>query len=253
MAYVGKRATGTAAGDWLLAAAGFDGEVPPGATLIEVPSDVAVIVGRVQVDGEADLAAVHTLQDQFVLTAVAGNGPGRRIPAPDPGVSVDLAFWERFRVYLRAFPPPDADRAFVDLAASVGLLDEQSPFIEPDPELAAILAQGAQQATALLESIVSGQGAAPGTWTSALHMFDYNLDRCGPGTIDSPAWKIADRKKAYVTRAVAYLQADEPDREQASNWLPTAVGDFRPILRMHQPGPSVLDGTYPLPKIKRLD
>ena len=33
--------------------------------------------------------------------------------------------------------------------------------------------------------------------------FDYNLDRCGPGTIDTPDWKIADRKKAYVTRAVA--------------------------------------------------
>jgi hypothetical protein len=34
-------------------------------------------------------------------------------------------------------------------------------------------------------------------------MFDYNLDRLGVGTIDSPDWKIADRKKAYVTRALA--------------------------------------------------
>ena len=34
-------------------------------------------------------------------------------------------------------------------------------------------------------------------------MFDYNIDRCGPGTIDTPEWKIADRKRAYVTRALA--------------------------------------------------
>jgi hypothetical protein len=29
------------------------------------------------------------------------------------------------------------------------------------------------------------------------------MDRCGPGTIDSPEWKIADRKTAYLTRAIA--------------------------------------------------
>ncbi len=36
-----------------------------------------------------------------------------------------------------------------------------------------------------------------------MHSFDYNLDRCGPGTFDTPEWKITDRTTAYVTRAVA--------------------------------------------------
>ena len=39
-------------------------------------------------------------------------------------------------------------------------------------------------------------------WTSALHAFDYNLDRLGLGTIDAPEWKIPDRPTAYVGRAV---------------------------------------------------
>ncbi|MDF2744828.1 MAG: hypothetical protein K0S88_6206 [Actinomycetia bacterium] len=39
-------------------------------------------------------------------------------------------------------------------------------------------------------------------WTSALHAFDYNLDRLGLGTIDAPEWKIPDRQRAYVGRAV---------------------------------------------------
>jgi len=170
-------------------------------------------------------------------------------------------------------------------------------------------------------------------------MFDYNLDRCGPGTIDSPDWKIPDRKKAYVTRAVAaraglwgnhgyeadyeivhqdehgdqltggrryevtfnppppahafwsltmydtpdyylvdnpinrysigdrtpglryaddgsvtvYLQVDQPDGDKAANWLPTPSGAFRPILRVYEPASSILEGTYALPKIRRVD
>jgi hypothetical protein len=34
-------------------------------------------------------------------------------------------------------------------------------------------------------------------------LFDYNLDHLRLGTIDAPEWKIPDRTKAYVTRAVA--------------------------------------------------
>ncbi len=338
VAYVGRRATGTKAADWMLVPPGYAGAVPPETTAIEVPTDVAVIVGRVQVDGEADLSAVHALQDQFTLSPAPDAGTCAGIPDADERVSTVLAFWDRFRVYLRRFPPPDADREFVELAARAGLLDEQSPFFEPDATLAAVLAEGAAKGKALLESLVSGHGAEPGAWTSALHMFDYNLDRCGLGTIDSPDWKIADRKQAYITRAVAaraglwgnhgyeadyeivhqdehgdvlngghryqvtfnppppanafwsltmydtpdyYLvdnpidrysigdrtpglrygddgsvtismQVDDPD-DGTANWLPAPSGDFRPILRMYEPGPSVLDGTYPLSKIKRLD
>ena len=33
--------------------------------------------------------------------------------------------------------------------------------------------------------------------------FDYNVDYLGPGTIDTPEWKITDRARAYAIRAVA--------------------------------------------------
>jgi hypothetical protein len=48
-----------------------------------------------------------------------------------------------------------------------------------------------------------------------------------------------------------YLQSQAPGSDRAANWLPAPTGDFRPILRMYQPGRSVLDGTYPLPPIRR--
>jgi hypothetical protein len=50
-----------------------------------------------------------------------------------------------------------------------------------------------------------------------------------------------------------YLQTEAPAGDKQANWLPAPAGDFRPVLRMYQAGPSVLDGTYPLPPIRRTD
>lgn len=36
-----------------------------------------------------------------------------------------------------------------------------------------------------------------------------------------------------------------------ANWLPTPAGLFRPVIRMYQPRPEVLDGTYTLPAVTK--
>ena len=40
-------------------------------------------------------------------------------------------------------------------------------------------------------------------WQNSIHVFDYNLDYFELGTENEPEWKIADRKIAYITRALA--------------------------------------------------
>jgi hypothetical protein len=50
-----------------------------------------------------------------------------------------------------------------------------------------------------------------------------------------------------------YLQRDSPGGERAANWLPTTAGAFRPLLRMYQPQAAILDGSYVLPPIARVD
>jgi hypothetical protein len=207
-AYVGRRATGTAAGEYLLAGPGYSGDVPTGMAVVEAPSTIFTIVGRLQVDGEADLPAVHALQDQFTLrplSSVSGTAPvaGRGMPQPDSRVGKSLEWWERFRVALIAFPPPEGDAAFVAVAAKLGLTASASPFVDADPELAATLVAGEQQGKATLEELVKTTLKTVDGWSSAAHAFDYNLERLGLGTIDAPEWKIADRTLAYVTRAVA--------------------------------------------------
>jgi hypothetical protein len=49
-----------------------------------------------------------------------------------------------------------------------------------------------------------------------------------------------------------FMQRDEPQSpEQRANWLPAPAGDFRPILRMYEPGEAVFDGRYELPPITK--
>ncbi|MFF1798546.1 DUF1214 domain-containing protein, partial [Kitasatospora sp. NPDC058263] len=48
------------------------------------------------------------------------------------------------------------------------------------------------------------------------------------------------------------LQHDRPtDPAEEANWLPTPAGEFRPIIRLYQPKPAALDGTYRVPPIRR--
>ncbi|MGZ6639477.1 MAG: DUF1254 domain-containing protein [Solirubrobacteraceae bacterium] len=207
-AYIGRRATGTAEGEFLLAEHGYTGAVPDGMRVVHSPTGVFVIDSRVQVDNEADLPAVHALQDQLRLTPLSvhmgGSAPApvAGVPRADPRVGEELEWWERFRVALRAFPPPAADAPFLKLCEQFGLTQVDSPYVEMDPAHAAVLIEGAKAGLTKIEELMKQIHATPEGWQSALHLFDYNLDYFEIGAIDAPEWKIADRARAYVTRAV---------------------------------------------------
>jgi hypothetical protein len=49
-----------------------------------------------------------------------------------------------------------------------------------------------------------------------------------------------------------YLQHESSSPGKESNWLPTPEGDFRPTLRMYQPGAAVFEGSWLPPSIKRV-
>ncbi|MHA7984779.1 DUF1254 domain-containing protein [Rathayibacter sp. CAU 1779] len=66
-AYVGKRTTGTAAGDFLLCGSAWSGETPAGMTRITVPHHAALLIGRVFVADEDDRSAAYGLARQIRL------------------------------------------------------------------------------------------------------------------------------------------------------------------------------------------
>ena len=335
-AYVGRRATGTAAGSYLLVPPGWRDEAPANATVIEFPTTVGAIVGRWACDGQADLPAVHALQGQLSLEPFDSTGRPEGLPAP-ADVPAGLDFFEQARTWMHAFPPSEPDQAYQRRFAPLGLLDAYTPYADCPPDLAKALAEGADAGKQTIEVALKAgsMGQRVNGWTLTCHAFDYNLDHLGPGTIDDPAWKMADRQASYLARALAargglwgnhgyeaaypmtytdadgdqldgrnrytltfrepppvdafwsvtmydlpdfYLVANPIDRysigdrthglrreadgsitisiahdepADTSNWLPAPAAPFRPIMRMYQPRPEVLDGSYEIPPIMK--
>jgi hypothetical protein len=70
-AYVGKRATGTQAGDYLIAGPGGPGQAPGGLPRVSAPTHEVLLLARVLVENDADLPAAYELSRQFQLTPLS--------------------------------------------------------------------------------------------------------------------------------------------------------------------------------------
>lgn len=71
-AYVGKRTTGTDAGEFLVCERTWTGSVPDGMTRIDVPHRSALIIGRVFAADDDDRRAAYALAKQLQLTPLDG-------------------------------------------------------------------------------------------------------------------------------------------------------------------------------------
>jgi hypothetical protein len=67
-AYVGTRTTGTDAGDYLITGPGWKGAGPQDIARIASPNNSALVIGRVFVEGDADLSTAYALSKQIQLT-----------------------------------------------------------------------------------------------------------------------------------------------------------------------------------------
>lgn len=195
-AYIGHRATGPDAGRFLLVPPGWTGSEPDDATVVRVPTMVASIVGRWAVENDADLSAVHALQDATTLTPVDPSAVPAGLPPIDAGLSEAAAFWQRFVRWSEAFPPAERDREmqarYIDLVTAAD-----------EADLAAAVVRG----RAVLDDVLAGGGgnALVNGWNLAYHSFDYNLDHFEVGALDVPEFKIVDPQRRIIQRAGAAL------------------------------------------------
>ncbi len=197
-AYVGDRATGTEAGSFLVGPS-WEGEVPNGVRVIRFPTSIATIVGRWAMDGESDIPNVVELQERLRQTPTA---PGDGVPDGDPSVPEELRFFEQLRVWMTAFPAVRA-QAYQQRFEPLGLLAAQSPYTDPDSELAAVLRRALTSAKQEMEEALKGDTSPiQNGWSLTYHVFDYNLDFFEVGALDDGAWKLADGPMRYAQRAL---------------------------------------------------
>jgi hypothetical protein len=76
-AYVGKRATGTREGDFLITGPGWQGSVPQGMKQISSPHNSVLVIGRALVESDSDVATVYAFTKQIQLTPLSQWKPGQ--------------------------------------------------------------------------------------------------------------------------------------------------------------------------------
>jgi hypothetical protein len=74
-AYVGKRTTGTQAGDYLITEPGWTGQAPGGMAQISSPNKSVLVAGRTLVESDSDLPTAYGLAKQIQLTPLSSWQP----------------------------------------------------------------------------------------------------------------------------------------------------------------------------------
>ena len=76
-AYVGKRTTGTQAGDYLITGPDWKDQAPSGMKQIASPKNGVIVIGRVLVESDNDLSSAYALTKQIQLTPLSQWKPGQ--------------------------------------------------------------------------------------------------------------------------------------------------------------------------------
>jgi hypothetical protein len=220
-AYVGRRTTGTQAGDFLIVGPNWQGLTPAGMPLIAAPTRAVWLLGRFMVNGDEDLPDVHALQDQLTLKALSGNAvvtPSSRDWArlkPDPADP-----WNYFAIVSAALtgnPPPARDHRVVADLAKIGL-DSNASF--------AVSRFSTEERAALLSGVAA-----------AKHDLEIAMT---PRTVGQPGWTkprtdLGNFGTDYFFRALVAqvgLAALEP--QEAVYLSPTGDADGRPTDGAHR-------------------
>lgn len=75
--YVGKRTTGTQAGDYLVTGPAWKGQAPSGTRQISSPNNSVIVIGRVFVESDGDLPTAYGLAKQIQLKPPSYWQPGQ--------------------------------------------------------------------------------------------------------------------------------------------------------------------------------
>jgi hypothetical protein len=186
-AYVGVRATGFEAGDYLIAGPGWDGETPDGiADVLRCETGLAGTLTRTALFGAADMPHVRAIQHGYViqpLSEYAGLRPPPPAPAPVfPEWNEQRALSSHFVSYLNFLldfvePHPSEAELYERLAGiGIGAGRPWRPEELP-PDVLAGIEEGAKQGLADIDAQASHTTSSIGIFGSREQLGDDYLTR----------------------------------------------------------------------------
>lgn len=131
---LGTPTHGAAGGKYVIAGPDWVGRVsdlPVDAVLVKSPTNLVWMIGRTEVLGPADIAAVNTIQDTYSLKPLNGSQlrptaecvPADKVVTPPEAVSAltTSQFFHRLNSLMAKNPPPRADAHVVAKLAEIGV------------------------------------------------------------------------------------------------------------------------------------
>lgn len=138
---VGKRATGTKEGTYLIVGPDWDGEVPAGMNKIKAPTNMVWLISRVLVNGESDLEAAREILNKITLEPLSGKFVPRF--SEDPYVSpleIETAgsyFYDLLGTALKDNPPPADQNELLKRFETLGVGADKIPALDMISKLVA--------------------------------------------------------------------------------------------------------------------
>ncbi|WP_246023451.1 DUF1254 domain-containing protein [Nocardia yunnanensis] len=169
---------------YVITGPGFTGDLPGNLTHLPMPTPTAWLIGRIQVDGEDDLPAVHTLQQQMKLMPLSAWLAGTPAtpanlarpqgdPPPDQVSAMDPAeFFDRLCAVMAVNPPAPADAPMLKRIAALGI----TPGGKPNPQPAGLLAAAVKDAQHRMVTYRNPASRDVNGWKYATDLGAYGVD-----------------------------------------------------------------------------
>lgn len=174
--YVGQRATGSKAGNFAVTGPDWEGELPADVdgSVARSASPWVLIIGRTLVNGDADVATVRGLQEQYRLTPLSQWGQGqpasprrRDVLEPIEPEEDPLGPFKTLNAMLAENPPPAHHDVVLEQFALVGI----GPGLDIDAQPEAVK-QGLMRAEAVGMALLKQQFLS-GDWATIINGWRY--------------------------------------------------------------------------------
>ncbi|MFJ4946823.1 DUF1254 domain-containing protein [Streptomyces sp. NPDC088760] len=188
---VGKRTTGTQAGDYAITGPDWDGRLPAGVKEIKSPTNTAWILGRTQLNGPSDLSAVQSLVSKYDVRPLSAYGDksykppqGRvdpNVPSTPPKNVVQQMdaqdFFSALAAAMAANPPARADAPMVAKLARLGIHPGQKVDLDAiPPDTAKALERAVPEGQRQIQAAVANVGKDINGWRVATDLGTYGTN-----------------------------------------------------------------------------